>query len=402
VRRPRRRLIPLVLATTATQASIVVLAPIIVAVGRDLHQSVSAVGQARTILAGTAAVASLRIGRSIDRMGVRPAIVRGATLALAGLAVTAAAPSLAVFYAGHAVVGLGVAFLLSAGFAGAGAWFDERDAPWALGFVVGSQSIPWILGNPLVGLLTDAVSWRLAYGVPGAFVLAALVAGLVAPRERLRSVEPGDATGVRQVLADPSARRWALAELVAYSAWTAELTYIGAFYVKTYGVRESLVGVLLAVGSIAFLISTLSTDGLVRRVGRRRPVILTTALAMGSLAAVIMNVTPSVAFTLALFFAMALCAGTRATSSSALGLSQLPAQPGSMMAARTASAQFGYMVGALLGGIVLAVSGFGSLGFFLLGGIALSGLLILRVEEPERPQARPARPMPRPASETAR
>jgi predicted MFS family arabinose efflux permease len=191
------------------------------------------------------------------------------------------------------------------------------------------------------------------------------------------------------VLADPSARRWAIAELAAYSVWTAELTYIGAFYVKEYGVRESVVGVLLAVGSFAFLISTLNTDRVVRRVGARRPVVVVGALSMGALAAVIFNVTPSVGFTLTLFFAMALCGGLRATSSSALALSQLPAQPGSMMAARTAAAQFGYMVGALLGGVVLAVADFGALGFVLLGGLALSALLVLRVDEAGRP-LRPA------------
>ena len=103
---------------------------------------------------------------------------------------------------------------------------------------------------------------------------------------------------------------------------------------------------------------------------------------MGALAAVIMNVTPSVAFTVSLFFAMALSAGARTTASSALGLSQLPAQPGSMMAARSAAAQFGYMVGALLGGVVLAVADFGALGFVLLGGLGLSALLVLRVHEP--------------------
>lgn len=382
--RRSRRLVPLVLATTATQASIVVLAPIIVAVGHDLDHSVSAIGQARTILSGTAALASLRIGSSIDRVGVRRTIIRGAVLALAGLALTAAAPNLAVFYAGHVLVGLGVASLLSGGFAGAGAWFDARDAAWALGFVVGSQSIPWILGNPLVGLLTDAVSWRLAYAVPGAFVVAALVAALWAPRERLAPAGDGEPAGVGQVIADPSARRWAVAELVAYSVWTAELTYIGAFYVKEYGVREALVGVLLAVGSFAFLISTLNTDRIVRRVGARRPLIVASALAMGSVAAVIFNVTPSVAFTLCLFFVMALCAGVRTTGSSALGLSQLPSQPGSMMAARSAAAQFGYMVGAILGGVVLAVADFGTLGFVLLGGLGLSALLVLRVHEPER------------------
>ena len=48
-----RRLLPLVLATTATQASIVVLAPLLVEIGHSLDASVSAVGLARSVLAGS-------------------------------------------------------------------------------------------------------------------------------------------------------------------------------------------------------------------------------------------------------------------------------------------------------------------------------------------------------------
>jgi predicted MFS family arabinose efflux permease len=92
-------------------------------------------------------------------------------------------------------------------------------------------------------------------------------------------------------------------------------------------------------------------------------------------------VTPAVVFTLCLFFVMALMAGVRSTGSSTLGLDQLPAQPGSMMAARTASAQLGYMFGALIGGAVLAVSDFGTLGFVLMAGMALSALLVSRVSD---------------------
>jgi predicted MFS family arabinose efflux permease len=109
---------------------------------------------------------------------------------------------------------------------------------------------------------------------------------------------------------------------------------------------------------------------------------------MGSLVAVIMNVTPAVAFTVAMFFLMALTAGIRSTASSALALGLLPSQPGAMMAARTTSAQLGYTVGALIGGLVLAVSGFGALGFFLLVGMTFSAVLIARVAEPEDALAR--------------
>jgi YNFM family putative membrane transporter len=386
-RRNRRSLIPLVLGTLAAQASIMVIAPIMVEIGRDLDASVSAVGQARTVMAAVAAVASLRVGPLIDRIGVRPLLTWGAVLAIVGHGISSAAGGLPVFYLGHAFIGLGVACLLSAGFAGAGAWFDEEDAPWALGYVIGSQSIAWIVGNPVIGILTDAVSWRLAYAVPGIAALAALAAALVARvGEEQRDAVP---SGMADVVRDPSARRWTIAEFVAYSAWTADLTYIGAFYVTTYDVQESVVGFLLAIGSVAFLISTLGTDRLVRRLGgRRRRMVVTSALAMGSLIAVIFNVTPAIAFTVALFFLMALSAGIRSTGSSALALGLMPAQPGAMMAARTTSAQLGYTVGALLGGLVIAVAGFDALGFVLLAGMAFSAVLIARVAEPEDAVAR--------------
>jgi predicted MFS family arabinose efflux permease len=368
----------------ATQSSIVVLAPIMVEVGRDLDASISAVGQGRTILAGTAVVASLAIGPLIDRLGVRPLIVWGGLLALAGAAATAAAPGVLLFYAGHVVTGLGVACLLTAGFAGVAAYFDDRQGAWAMGYVVGAQAIAWIVGNPVIGVLTDAVSWRLAYAVPASMALLALAAGLTAPHGRpVSSEEEREATrgGPLGVLADASARRWAVAELVAYSAWTAELTYAGAFYIETYGVPESEVGFLLAVGSFAFIASTLSTAALNRRFGRKR-LIVAGATGMAALLAVILNVTPSVAFTLGLFCVLASFAGVRSTGSSQLGLDQLPARPGSMMAARTSSAQLGYMVGALAGGAVLAVADFGTLGFVLLAGMAFSALLIARVHDP--------------------
>jgi YNFM family putative membrane transporter len=386
-RRNRSSLIPLVLGTLAAQASIMVIAPIMVEIGRDLDASVSAVGQARTVMAAVAAVASLRVGPLIDRIGVRPLLTWGALLAIVGHGISSAAGGLPVFYLGHAFIGLGVACLLSAGFAGAGAWFDEEDAPWALGYVVGSQSIAWIVGNPVIGILTDAVSWRLAYAVPGIAALAALAAALVARvGQEQREAVP---SGMADVVRDPSARRWTIAEFVAYSAWTADLTYIGAFYVTTYDVQESVVGFLLAIGSVAFLISTLGTDRLVRRLGgRRRRMVVTSALAMGALVAVIFNVTPAIAFTVALFFLMALSAGIRSTGSSALALGLMPAQPGAMMAARTTSAQLGYTVGALLGGLVIAVAGFDALGFVLFVGMAFSAVLIARVAEPEDAVAR--------------
>jgi predicted MFS family arabinose efflux permease len=371
--------LPLVLATIATQASIVVLAPLIVAIGRDLDASLSAVGLARSVMAATAVAVSLAIGPLIDRVGVAPLIQAGALLALAGAGLSALAPSLALFYAAHVVTGAGVGCLLSAGFAGVAAYFDDDQAAWAVGWVIGAQAIAWIAGNPLIGVLAESGSWRLGFLVPASVAALAFVAGVFAPRGRVSA----DAhQGLGALFGDRSARRWTIAELVAYSAWTAEITYAGAFYIESYGVDESEVGLLLAAGSIVFLVSSTNAARLSRRVPRR-PLIVFAALAMGLLLVPLLNLTPSVWFTLAVFCAMAFFASMRSTTASTLGLDQLPGQPGAMMGARTASAQLGYMIGAGAGGAVLALAGFGTFGFVLFGGMVLSAFLISRVSDPQ-------------------
>lgn len=393
-----------------------VLAPLVVEVGRSFDASVSAVGAARSVLAAVAVAVSLAIGPLIDRAGVRPLIVWGAALAVAGAGLTAAAPTLALFYAAHAVSGAAVACLLSAGFAGVAA-FPREDAAWAMGYVVGAQSLAWIAGNPVIGLLAEAGSWRLAYLVPAAIAGLALAAGLAAPARSAPGSEPGrgpsgsgeprwatgagepgrkattaseaaaesDRAGVGAALGavfkNRSARRWTIAELVAYSAWTAELTYAGAFYIESYDVGEATVGLLLAAGSLVFLAASLNTERLTSRFPRRALIALA-ALGMGTLLVPLLSVTPSIAFTLGLFCVMALFASIRSTGSSALGLAQLPGRPGAMMGARTASAQLGYMIGAAAGGVVLALADFAALGVVLFAGMAASALLVLRVSDP--------------------
>jgi predicted MFS family arabinose efflux permease len=89
-------LAPLVLATMASQALLVVLSPTIVAIGKDLGASVGAVGQARSVAAGVAILASIAAFGRIDALGVRRLLCLGSALAIAASAAVALAPTLAV------------------------------------------------------------------------------------------------------------------------------------------------------------------------------------------------------------------------------------------------------------------------------------------------------------------
>jgi predicted MFS family arabinose efflux permease len=372
-----RGLLPLVLATMASQALLVVLAPTIVGVGQEFGVPVGAVAQARSVLAGAAIATSLGIAPFLDRLGVRPLLSAGALLAIAGSAGAALSTSLPLFLCVHAVIGVGFACLLSAGFAGVATFVGDERA-WAMGYVVGANALAWILVNPLAGALTEAVSWRAAHVVPAAIAFCVLVTVRAAAGERTTTAA---GAGLRGVLADPSARRWILAEMVSFFAWGTYLTFIGAYFIQVYGVGESAAGIVLALGAGAFFATSVRGARLLAHLPRPR-MVAGALLAMAALITLQFGTDGLVGIGLLTFVLCSAAGGIRSAVASALGLAQLPRSPGSMMAARTAAIQTGYLLGGLIGGATLALGGYAGLGIVLSIGLILGAALVLRVTDP--------------------
>lgn len=376
------KLAPLVLATMASQALLVALSTTIVAISRGLGASIGAVGQARSVAAGVAILASLAIVGRIDALEVRRLLGVGSGLAIAACAAVALAPTLTLFLAAHLLVGLAFACLLSAGFAGVAGFAPER-RPWAIGYVAGANALAWIVVNPIAGAITEWVSWRAAQVVPAGVAVAALGA------TRAARLAPSTAPPITALLRDRSARRWLGAEVIAFGAWTAVLTFVGAFFIERLGVAQTAAGWMLAAGAAAHFAASSRSGTLVGLIPRRR-LVAASALIMAILFFVLLRLSASAPVAIAAFCLAGLAAGVRSPASSGLGLEQMPGHPGAMMAARTAATQLGYLLGAVVGGAAISHGGYGSLGIVLAIGMAASAGLILRVDD--RLEADPERP----------
>lgn len=371
-----RLLFPLPIATIASQSSMASVPPLFVAISRDFGVSVGSVGLVRSVSAAGAVLMTLLVGGWIHRHGARSVMILGGLLAAGGALASALAPGLATLAAGQLLVGTGIACLLSSGFAGAGEFFAPEARNWAVGWITALQSLAWIVGVPLVGVIADGIGWRAAFIVPATFALiAAGSAVLFAPKLDRDLKAADERTGLLAALTDAAARRWTLAELIAFAVWTGEITYVAAFYIETYGLSEATVGLLLPTGSLAFMVGSTLAE---RAAGRysRRAVLALSALGMGVVACVIFNYHPTVAFTAIVGLAIGVCAGLRAANSSTLALDQLPDLPGAMMAARTAAVQVGYLIGAAIGGVAIDAAGYGSLGVIMITGMALSAAVM--------------------------
>lgn len=389
MRSPVPRLVPLVLGTLAGNSLLVVLSPTLVAVARDFAAPVGAVGQARTIAAASAVLASPLVVRLIDRAGLRAALRAGSALSvLSGVAV-AAAPTFVTFLTAHVVTGVAVSCLVSAGLAGVAAFPRERSAR-AIGYVVGAGALAWIAAGPLAGMLTDAISWRAAQAVPIVLAVIALAAARAAATPP--AVLPTAArTGLRAVLSDRRAQRWLTAELAAGCVWAANLGYSGVFAIRHHHVSGAAAGALLAAATAAFFLGAVRSAALARRF---TPVglIASTSLTMAALVACQYTIAPSVWVTLVILCAVALCAGVRSSASARLGLAQLPERPSAMTAAQTAVTQAGHLLGAIGGAAMLSVAGDIGLGLALSSGLVVAAGLFARVTD--APRVAPMAPTP--------
>jgi predicted MFS family arabinose efflux permease len=358
----------------ASQSLLVVLAPTIVAIGRELDASVATVGQARAIAAVVSVVASVVISAWADRLPVRALLGAGSALAVAACGLVATAGSTARFLSAHALVGLAFALLLSGGFAGVAAFAPERRS-WATGYVAGANALAWIVVNPLASILTAALSWRVAQAVPAVIALISLVAA-----RRAAPVPSGrTAATLWEPLTVAPARRWIGSEVAAFAAWTSLLTFAGAYFIEQVGVDEGRVGWLLAAGAAAYLAAATRAGRITERVPQRR-LVWVSALVMAALMPLMLAESRGAVPAVAVFCLLGLVAGVRTPASAGLALQQLPEHPAAMMAARTAATQSGYLLGALIGGAVIAGPGYGALGLVLAAVMAASAWLAPRVD----------------------
>jgi MFS transporter, DHA1 family, inner membrane transport protein len=372
----------LFLALFASQTGVLVLSPVLAEVARDLGVSTSTAGQLRAVtglVAGLLALALGRVGRSV---ALRELLLAGAGLLALGSLGSALAPTFEVLVAAQVLVGLGIALLISAGTAAAGEWARPEGGRRLLGWALLGPALAWVVGMPVVGLAAT-VSWRAAFLVlplTASLVVAAALA--MCARESLPQPRPIVPLGV--LLADRTLRLWALAELLAVSAWVGTLVFAGALLVESYGTSPLLTGVVLGLVALAYLPGNLWATA---RVGHEAalPVLRALLLVSAACAVGLGAARPELFLSAAILALMAALNGARTFTAGSYGLAAAGERRLAVMGVRAAANQFGYLVGAAAGGIALAAGGYPALGLTFGLLFLASAAAVIRLASAARP-----------------
>lgn len=357
----------LFLCLFAAQASVLVLSPILPVIARELGVSTAAAGQLRSVSGAVAGTVALAMAPLARRVGLRDLILAGLSMLALGSLASAAAPSFAALAAAQVAIGVGLALVLSAGIAAAGAWSRPEQRARVLSWALVGQPASWILGMPLVGLVVE-LGWRYAWlALPFAAAIVALVTVSRRPRDRPEEVGGG---GWRWLRSEADVKVWAVGELLAYSAWSGTLVYAGALVIESYDASPFIAGVVLAAAAVAYLPGNfLARRGIERS---SRLLIVLFALAAAALVAVFGGVRPALWLSAVVCASLGFVNGGRTLAGTSFGLDASGDRKVAVMSIRSAALQLGYLLGAALGGAALASGGYGGLGatfsaLFLLG-----------------------------------
>ena len=355
----------LFLAFVASQSGVLVLSPILSDVADDFGISIAAAGQLRIIAAPLAVVAALVAGRLLTRYSPRALLGAASVLIAVGSIASAAAPSFTLLALAQVPVWIGISSILAAGIAAMATWTEPEGRPRVVAHAFAGPPTAWIVGMPLIGLVAE-VHWRLAFLVLP--LPAAVLAGLAVLARPSDSPIPRAETSLRRFLGRSDGRRWALGEQAANAAWSGTLVFSGALLTEHYGMSTTATGVALAAVAVAYLLGNRHAGNTASE--RARRTMLACSLAGAVTLVLTWTLTPAVAVTLVLFAASGALVATRTVAGTVYGFSVAGDFGREVGTVRAVTTQFGYLIGALVGGAALELGGFPLL------GVAVGGLLL--------------------------
>ncbi len=342
----------LFLALFASQTGILVMSPILSDVASEFGVSIAAAGQLRILAAPLAALVALATGRALARFSPRALISAGSALLALGSLTSAIAPTFVLLALAQVPMWAGIAMLIASGVAATASWSGPEERTRIVSRALAGPPSAWIVGMPLIGLVAS-INWRLAFlALP---LPAALLAWFAAARRPPDTPIAGSRSSLTGLLGLGPARRWALGELFANSAWAGTLVYSGALFTETYGTSSAATGIVLAIIASAYLAGN-------RLGGRITPERARRATIEGSVAAAIAvaltwSLTSNLGLTLILFATASVVTAARTVAGTVYGFAVAGDRGREVGAVRAATTQIGYLIGSLLGGIAVAIGG---------------------------------------------
>ena len=358
----------LIIAISSIDPPALIISISLIEVASAFGVSIGLAGQIRSAGSVLAIVAALAMGVLSVRYSYKSLLLGGLLVNLVFSICCALAPSFVLFVACFSVLGLVTSLVTPMVFSYIGECYPGERRSQIVGTLTSLRTVSYILMVQLIGLVAGFWGWREAF-----LLLAAPITflGLTLSLKVLPGIRSRENTGrmsllegYRGVLASRSAVACLLGNMLSGGAWAGGvIVYTVTYLREAFLLPRSEASNVFSGLVIGIIAGNYLGGPIIKRLEGKR-VMVVSCLLSGILIACYMN-SPGIQLTIAIAVVMSVLAGIRMTSTNTLLLDQVPHYRGTVTSANSAVSQFGVALGAALGGLVLQLHSWGTVGVVL-------------------------------------
>ena len=388
---PRKLFLPsLVTASFASGPISVLAALLLIDIGNTFGTSVGVTGQINTAYSIAAFIFALLTGFLSVKFKHKSLLLVGVLLMIVSALGCFLASDFMSLLAFYSLSGTGYAIVNPMTFTLVGEHFPLEKRAKAIGWIVAGGALVYVLGAPIIALMSGFEGWRfplLGFVLP-VLLMSLLIASLGLPSASRRSqisLDTKTHLSFKDIFSNRSAVACLIGDTLRSAAFVAIVLYATSFFRQRFLIPTELASLVLLGGALSYVLGSLATGQLINRFGRKSSTVLTALLS--GVFAISYVLVPNVWVSIALMLIASWFFGMVASSANSLTLEQIPRLRGTMMSIYTAVINVGSALGTMAGGLALLLLSYEGLGSVLgATGILAAIIFCFLAKDPTRSQ----------------
>jgi len=353
------------------------LGPLLVALADDFGTSIAVAGQLAAATFITWGITAPLVGPISDTYGRRPVLLIGVLLMALGVLGSGLAWNYSSLMATRLITGMGSAMIPPTIMAALADNLPVEKVGKAVGFITASSWIGVAVGVPAIALLGYLGGWRLPFYVTGGLSLALWVPlSLRLPSGPRRLVQRIDLFNRFKVIGRQSAPWYVLiANAAQQMALFGLMTYFAAYMIESYGWDEASTAPGLALLGVGAVIGSFAGGSIAGR-ARSLEWLAAISLAGGVVVGLLFALDASAWLVVAMAFVASVLVSVSMPVLMTLIMHLAGQSRGTAGGMFSTSNQFGGVVGASAGGLMLSLGGYPAVGLLYLVATVLSAYVV--------------------------
>ncbi len=378
----QKKIVPsLIISRTVTSLPTFLAGLLLVDIASAFGNSVGVTGQIFTVSRFVGIFAALIVGHLSLRYAHKRLLIVGLLFEIVSAIGCYLSQNFEILMIAYVMSSIGYAIIIPMSTTLVREYYQGEQTGDILGKVVAGSTVIGIIGGPFFGIVANMSGWRSTFPIfiiPFSLLSIIMVAKwLPDPEKRLSDEKPDSTiTSFKTILKSRSAVACLIGWALANGIFSALVFYGPSFFREIHALPTTTASLLQSTMTLSFTVGTLISGRILEKFGRKQ--IIFSSMSMVGIGIILYTNVANFWLSVLSIIVTYFLAGPFFIAANSMMLDQVPEFRSVMMSVSSSADQLGSAIGAGLGGIVLILFSYGTVGI-ILGALSIVTALTFRL-----------------------